>query len=60
MQQGNFFPLRISNYIHVLRKYFSNHVYLKDIDKNLEEIRITQFALLLKILVYEPRVLIAD
>ena len=37
-----FSPLRRNNWIHVLRKYFSNCVYLKDIYKNLKEIGIIQ------------------
>ena len=35
-----FFSLHISNWIYVLRKYFSNYVYLKDLCKNLKEIGI--------------------
>ena len=38
----NFSPPSRSNWIHVLRKYFSNHVCLKDICKNLKEIGIIQ------------------
>ena len=32
------FPPRSFNWVHVLRKYFSNYVYLKDLNKNLNEI----------------------
>ena len=35
-----FFSPHISNWIYVLRKYFSNYVYLKDLCKNLKEIGI--------------------
>ena len=38
MWQGNFFPLRRSNWIHALRKYFSNYVYLEDMYKTLKKI----------------------
>ena len=43
--QGHSSPPRRSNWIHVLRKYFSNYVYLKDMYKNLKEIRIIQLRL---------------
>ena len=33
---------RRSNWIHILQKYFSNYVYLKDMYKNLNEIGIIQ------------------
>ena len=38
----NFFSPRISNLIHVLRKYFSNYGYLKDLYKNWKEIGISK------------------
>ena len=43
MWQGNFFPSRRRNWIHVFRKYFSNYVYPKGINKKLKEIGIIQF-----------------
>ena len=36
--QGNFSPPRRSNWIHVLRIYFSNYVYLKDMYKNFSKL----------------------
>ena len=42
MQQGIFFPPCKSNWIQVVRKIFSNYVYLKDMYKNLKEIEIIQ------------------
>ena len=38
-----FLPHRRSNWIPVLRKYFLNYVYLKEINKNLKEIETIQF-----------------
>ena len=38
----NFFSPRRSNWIHVLRKSFSNYMYLKDLYKNLKEIEISK------------------
>ena len=38
----NFFSTRRSNWIHVLRKHFSNYIYLKDLYKNLKEIGISK------------------
>ena len=38
----NFFSPRMSNWIHVIRKYFSNYLYLRVLRKNVKEIGISK------------------